>query len=108
MVPRTRRVSCADAGNAMQIKANLAAASVRCIMPDIVFLPGFELTDEFSPGWTGSFLQMLVEEAVFCWCFEEWCNDPRAADASSATPAISEYSWSSEPWIAATGRGHSH
>jgi hypothetical protein len=40
MVPRTRTVSCADAGNAMQIKAKLAAASVRCIMPDIVFLPG--------------------------------------------------------------------
>src|SRR5882672_741427 len=65
MVPRTRTVSCADAGNAMQIKAKLAAASVRCIMPDIVFLPGFELTVEFSPGWTGLFPQMLVEEAVF-------------------------------------------
>jgi hypothetical protein len=34
-----RTVSCADAGKAMQIKAKLAAASVRCIVPDIVFLP---------------------------------------------------------------------
>jgi hypothetical protein len=43
MVPRTRTVSCADAGTAMQIKAKLKAASVRGIIVDMGTLSGFRI-----------------------------------------------------------------
>jgi hypothetical protein len=40
MVPRMRTVSsAADAGDAMQIRARLRAARVRCVVPDIVIPP---------------------------------------------------------------------
>jgi hypothetical protein len=34
-------------------------------MPDIVFLPGFELTVEFSPGWTGLFFPKCLSKKQF-------------------------------------------
>jgi hypothetical protein len=42
MVPRMRTVSCAEAGKARPTKAKQAAARVRDIMPDMVFLLGFD------------------------------------------------------------------
>src|ERR1700756_1089868 len=48
MVPRIRTVSCADAGKAMQIKAKLKAASVRCTIP--YMMTSRILTPDFGDG----------------------------------------------------------
>src|ERR1700730_7646748 len=72
MVPRMRTVSsAADAGEAMQIRARLRAARVRCVVPDIVNPPWiFELTADSFVIPSAAYLfhrrpisQMLVEEA---------------------------------------------
>ena len=58
IVPRMRTVSCAEAGKATQTKAKQAAASVRGIMPDMVFLLGSNLRLKFFVG---------APKAVSCW-----------------------------------------
>jgi hypothetical protein len=74
MVPRIRTVSCAEAGKAMQVKAKLAAASMRWSVLDIVILPGSELPADGSiTGPKGRPAKCLK-------------------DASSATPVSPEYS----------------